>query len=125
MLKNKWFIFEGYTYPDIYFESNKKIYIGEAKRTESKLTTSTKWLKKRDQLIRHIDSVIDSDKEIISFFIIENPNLYDFSVYKNFEYFQKNLPYRNKQSIEKAYQSFIGYCTWDEISNKLGIIFSD
>ena len=64
-----WFIFEGYTHPDIYIETENEIFIGEAKRTESILTTSTTWMIERDQLIRHIDSVIDSKKKEYSFFI--------------------------------------------------------
>ena len=66
-----WFIFEGYTHPDIYIETKNEIFIGEAKRTESILTTSTTWMIERDQLIRHIDSVIDSKKKVYSFFIFQ------------------------------------------------------
>lgn len=38
---SQWYILEGYSKPDIYIETETSIYIGEAKRTEPYLTTST------------------------------------------------------------------------------------
>ena len=42
-----WYIFEGKTHPDIFIETIDSIFIGEAKRTEKDITTTTKWLNKR------------------------------------------------------------------------------
>lgn len=103
-----WYIFEGYTQPDIYIETRTTIIVGEAKRTEDKLTTETTWLKNRDQLIRHIDTVIDSGKEVYSFFLVENKDLYNFENYSDIEYFKKSLPHRDEKTLKKDFR----YILW-------------
>ncbi len=128
---NKWYIFEGYTHPDIYIETEHFIIIGEAKRTEKYFTTKTKWLNSRDQLIRHIDSVIESGKTIISFLLIDNSlsNSESYktglSNYQSKEYFIKNLPHRNENEIELAMNSFIGYSSWEIFQDKFNIVYID
>lgn len=123
-----WYIFEGYTQPDIYIETNESIYIGEAKRTEEELTTSTQWLSPRDQLIRHADSVIDSNKNVYIFFIIDKSkeNIYKLERYNNeFSYYKASLPHRKDSDVIKIMNSYCGYTTWDDITNILGIHFPD
>ena len=125
-IQNEWYIFEGYSRPDIYIETESAIYLCEAKRTESKLTTSTQWLYPRDQLIRHIDSVIDGTKKVYSFLLIseDKVNDYNLSRYEDFDYFVNSLPHRkNKDEILKIKNSFCGYTTWEKISNTFGIKF--
>ncbi len=126
----KWYIFEGYSQPDIYIETSSAIYIGEAKRTERNLTTSTQWLDPRDQLIRHADSVIDGDKDVFFFFLIdeEKESIYDLARYEDdFDYYKASLPHRSdkEDSIKKIMKSYCGYTTWQKISEKFGITFPD
>lgn len=128
--QNAWYIFEGYTQPDIYIETKNYIVIGEAKRTERKLTTSTKWLKERDQLIRHIDSVVECEKKIVSFLIIDrevSQQYYknELTNYTDLEYFRKNLPHRSDNEINEAKKSYIGFTYWDIFKEKYGILFPD
>lgn len=123
-----WYIFEGYTFPDIFIETTDSIYIGEAKRTEKDITTKTKWLSPRDQLIRHIDSMLDQSKPIYSFYILEYLNdVYKESMqfYKTKKYFELNLKHRNNASIERAIDSFIGFVFWDDIAKYFQISFPD
>lgn len=125
---SKWYIFEGYSQPDIYIETKNCIYIAEAKRTEPNLTTSTTWLKNRDQLIRHVDNVIDSPKKVFYFFIIDESkeNTYDLSPYgKNFEYYAASLPHRDEFSVKKIMSSYCGYTTWQKIQKSFGINFPE
>lgn len=124
----EWYIFEGYSKPDIYIETTSSIYIGEAKRTEPHLTTSTQWLDPRDQLIRHADSVIDGPKKVYYFFIFaeEKINDYDLNRYDSLDYYQKNLPHRkDKSDYQKFKDSYCGYTTWEKISELLNITFPD
>ncbi|WP_321992657.1 hypothetical protein [Marispirochaeta aestuarii] len=127
----KWYVFEGYTHPDIYIETRNYIIVGEAKRTERKFTKKTKWLNERDQFIRHIDSVIDSGKQILSFLLIDESyvNTDDYKVmlrnYKSREYFYKNLPHRDEKEIEFAKRSYIGFSTWKKFKNKYGVQYID
>lgn len=110
-----WYIFEGYTQPDIYIETRTTIIVGEAKRTEDKLTTETTWLKNRAQLIRHIDAVIDSGKEVYSFFLVENKDLYNFENYSDIEYFKKSLPHRDEKTVKKIFDTYCGVTTWNDV----------
>ncbi len=124
----EWYIFEGYSKPDIYIETTNSIYIAEAKRTEPHLTTTTQWLDPRDQLIRHVDSVIDGNKKVYYFFIISEDKVkdYDLHRYNELEYYEKNLPHRNnKNDFQKFKDSYCGYMTWEKISNILNIEFPD
>lgn len=111
-----WYIFEGKTNPDIYIETESAIFVGEAKRTEPKLTGYVKWYKQRDQLIRHVDSVFDSEKKVYSFFILENKEYPNLSKHgKDFEYYKKSLPHRTDVEIKEIMKTYIGCITWSEL----------
>ncbi|KAF0238435.1 MAG: hypothetical protein FD181_1085 [Prolixibacteraceae bacterium] len=126
-----WFIFEGKTHPDIFIETTDSIFVGEAKRTEKDITNKTKWLSQRDQLIRHIDSLLDQSKTICSFYILDrgeySKGLFKerMKLYLEMDYFRDNLRHRNEQLIERAMKSFIGYIFWDDISDHFNISFPD
>lgn len=129
--KRAWYIFEGNTFPDIYVETSDSIFIGEAKRTEKDITTKTKWLTNRDQLIRHIDSLLDQPKDIYSFYILEK-EVYLNGVYKermesysNKDYFHQNLKHRDDSNISRAFSSYIGFVFWDDIADCFNISFPD
>ncbi len=130
MATNGWYIFEGYSHPDIYIETSNSIYIGEAKRTESKLTTSTQWLSPRDQLIRHVDSVIDSVKKVYCFLLIDEKKEFKYKLKRyetDYNYYEKSLPHRagRRDEIEKIMSSYCGYTTWQKIEEKFCITFPD
>lgn len=127
-IQKKWYLFEGYTHPDIFIETSNTILIGEAKRTEQKLTTKTEWLDTRDQLIRHIDSfILNTSKTIFSFYLIsaENKDKYSMDRYLNIEYFKNSLPHRNKEAIKLAKETYIGDACWEELEKSLKISFPD
>ena len=114
-----WYVFEGDTHPDIYIETESEIFVGEAKRTEPKLTGSVKWFKQRDQLIRHVDSVIDCGKKVYSFFILDRvdyPNLEKHG--KDFDYYKNSLPHRSDEEVKKIMETYIGCITWDELEQE-------
>ncbi|MBC8383548.1 MAG: hypothetical protein H8E22_07090 [Candidatus Cloacimonetes bacterium] len=129
--EREWYILEGNTFPDIFIKTEDSIFIGEAKRTEKDITTKTRWLGQRDQLIRHIDSLLDQSKPIYSFYILEKKEflkgLYKekMEFYKKKEYFELNLKHRSNSSIDRAFNSFIGYAFWDDIAINFGINFPD
>ena len=114
-----WYIFEGKTNPDIYIKTESAIFVGEAKRTEPKLTGSVKWYKQSDQLIRHVDSVFNSGKKVYSFFILENKKYANLEKHgKDFEYYKKSLPHRTDSEIKEIMKTYIGCITWCELSQK-------
>lgn len=126
-----WYIFEGYTHPDIYIETDDSIFIGESKRTENDITTKTTWLNPRDQIIRHIDSLLEQPKKIYSFYLLDKDEYQKgvypekMKLYQNFDYFKSNLRHRNESDIKRAMESFIGYIFWDDIADCFNIDFPD
>lgn len=124
-----WYVFEGYTVPDIYIETNDSIYVAEAKRTEKDITKATKWLSQRDQLIRHIDALLDQSKTIYSFYILEKEYYltgnYKKSMrcYEKEDYFKINLKHRDFCQIERAFKSYLGYVFWEDIAEYFGFSF--
>lgn len=115
----RWLVFEGATHPDVFIETDSFIAVGEGKRTEQKLTTSTTWCKERDQLIRHVDALLDmrEGKSIYSFFIVEDTSLYEQSLkqFKSRRYFRENLLHRNENEIGLAFNSYLGVLTWADL----------
>lgn len=129
-VERKWYIFEGKTSPDVYIETEDSIFIGEAKRTERNITTKTLWLNNRDQLIRHIDSLLDQKKNIYSFYLLEGKsfkNYYEKSIklYSDKSYFESNLKHRNLKEVDRASESFIGYIFWEDLASRFGINFPE
>lgn len=126
-----WYIFEGNTFPDIFIETSDSIFIGEAKRTENDITTKTIWLNQRDQLVRHIDSLLDQPKPIYSFYILEKEEYLKGTYIKRMElyskkyYFKENLKHRDDKTIERAFNSFIGFIFWENIADCFEITFPD
>lgn len=103
-------------------------YVGEVKRTEPSLTTSTEWLNPRDQLIRHVDSIIDNTKQVFFFYVFAEDKIkdYELTCYEDILYYKKNLPHRKDiNEIQKFKDSYCGFTTWERISELLGITFPD
>ena len=129
--KTAWYIFEGHTKPDIYIETTDSIFVGEAKRTETNITTTTVWSENRDQLIRHIDALLDQKKKIYSFYILDKiefgKGIYSqrMGQYRDEEYFKANLPHRDDKLVKRAKESFIGYIFWQQIEKLFDITFPD
>lgn len=130
--KREWYFFEGYTNPDIFIETDSVILIGEAKRTESHLTNEVRWYKDRDQLIRHVDSIIGTqrakNKKIYSFFILDERNkgtLQDVKDYPKAKVLKDSLPHLKDEERLDIKNTYLGYTTWEKISSEFGITFED
>lgn len=127
--KSGWFVLEGPTHPDIYIETKNFIAVGESKRNEPHLTTSTTWFKDRDQLIRHVDALLDQDdipqKKVFSFLITEE-EYKELDYYEDLAYFKKSLPHRNLNAQKRAKESYLGRISWTDLSEAFPEIqFSD
>ena len=129
--KSAWYIFEGYTHPDIYIETDDSIFICEAKRTERRYYNKNNWLNPRDQFIRHIDSLLEQPKKIYSFYLLDKDEYLKgvypqkMELYQSFDYFKSNLRHRKESDIKRAMESFIGFIFWDDIAECFKINFPD
>lgn len=125
----KWYAFEGPSYPDIYIETDKSVFIGEAKRTEPKLTTNTTWLQHRDQLIRHFDSVLSKGKRVKIFYVFEksdfdkNSTQAQLDRYEDDGYIKESAPHRGKDFPTEFRKAYAGHVYWEDLANEFSIAF--
>lgn len=114
-----WYIFEGFTHPDLFIEGEDYILIGEGKWTESHITTSTTNLPKRNQMARHIQAARNNfNKRIYAFYLVDEKCGYLGDLTP--DAFRKQLA-EETISIDEAekevlIESFVGYITWQEIN---------
>lgn len=123
-----WNTFEGDSFPDLFIENENNILIIEGKRTESNITTSTTYLKRRCQMIRHIENALyycQEKKRVIAFYILEKNCGYENHCTKS--YFEKSFDEetirKDGELKETICNSFYGYTTWQNIGKLLNIEF--
>ena len=124
-----WYIFEGYTHPDVFLEGEDYIILCEGKWTEAKITNETTHLKnargeQRNQMIRHIQATLNycnTEKLVYAFYIVDSECGYLDALTKDAFCKQLNnetiqLPEKEKELISSA---FYGYTTWQKIKTAL------
>jgi len=126
-----WAILEGFTHPDIFIETSKAYFIGEAKRTESGPTLETTWSNNRDQLIRHIEPLLKCSKPVFHFMIWEpgdkhyrkNDDAYMkyFKILddpKNYvEYLKEQVDLELSYTAEEIANNYLGHFEWNKIND--------
>ena len=127
-----WYIFEGYTYPDLYIEGDDYIIICEGKWTEPHITTETTYLKTakgayRNQMVRHIQGALNSagNKKVYAFYIVDKNSGYTKDLEKDSfaEHVEKetiSLSYSEKMDVISSYY---GYTTWQDIEQIIDVHF--
>lgn len=121
-----WYIFEGYTHPDLFIEGDDYILIGEGKWTESHITTTTTNLsgdnEYRNQMIRHIQAALNySNKKIYAFYLVDSECCYlsDLAI----DAFAKQLECEtikiDLDEKKKILDCYVGYVTWQDIEKQL------
>ena len=126
-----WFLFEGFTHPDIFIEGEDYVIVCEGKWTEPSITTKTTHLSAdsefRNQMIRHIQGALnDTGKKVYGFYIVDENCKYRDELKK--ECFRKQLETETiripDSEKEKIFDSFYGYTTWQEIEKQIeGVSF--
>ena len=123
----RWYVFEEYSYPDIFIEGKDYIIICEGKWTEGQITEETTYLKNnrdehRNQMVRHIQAGLNySDKPVYAFYIVDENCGYQEKLSK--EGFKECL---GRETIlpddiekQKIIESYFGYTTWQDIKKKI------
>lgn len=127
-----WYIFEGQTQPDVFIETDDLIIVIEGKRTEREPTTTTKWIRGRNQMLRHLDCAweIHGGKQLFGFFIIEGNGLSvevppQWIAYAeatvNSATITSSLPHRGPEEQQGIASCFIGVTTWQRVCKEFGI----
>lgn len=121
-----WHIFEGPTQPDVYIETDDLVVVIEGKRTEPGPTTTTKWMKGRHQMLRHLDCAweIRGNKKVVGFFIVEGQGKSgdvppDWLTYAKElvspDVIKKSLPHRGPEEQAQIAAAFVGVTTWQKV----------
>ena len=121
-----WYMFEGYTNPDIFIEGDDYVIVCEGKWTEPHITTTTTYLcsagEYRNQMIRHIQGALNyTNKKVYAFYIVDAGCGYTEDLNKESFVRQLELETIQPEDIEKEKISnaFYGYTTWQAIQEKL------
>ena len=121
-----WYVFEGFTNPDVFIEGDDYVVVCEGKWTESHITVKTTNLaaenEYRNQMIRHIQGALNyTNKKVYAFYIVDKGCGYEadlstdaFAVQLEKETIK--IPGKEKEEIISA---FCGYTTWQDIKNVL------
>ncbi len=126
-LPKAWYIFEGYTSPDIYIEGDDYVIVCEGKWTESHITTKTTHLHEdnefRNQMIRHIQGALNStDKRVYAFYIVDADCGYTADLTS--DAFKKQLDSETvkPENKEQILDAFCGYTTWQRLQSVIPAI---
>ena len=121
-----WYVFEGFTNPDIFIEGADYVIVCEGKWTEPHITTKTTHLcadgEYRNQMLRHIQGALNAySKKVYAFYIVEDGCGYEKELTK--ECFAEQIETETVKipSSEKAMilGSFYGYTTWQAIEKEI------
>ena len=125
----QWYLFEGFTHPDIFIEGDDYIIICEGKWTESNITTTTTHLSSdgefRNQMIRHIQGALNlGSKKVYAFYIVDEDCGYESQLTKESLATQLEMETIKIPSSEKAaiLNAFYGYTTWQKIKNAISCV---
>jgi len=139
---HKWWVLESNYQPDIFILTDKYIFVGDVKGPEESFTKSTNMDVDRLQLVREIEGAMKYEKynyiggkqrQVISFYIVSedflgrNENKADLEKTMNGDVsmWDNSLKHLSHQSIEEIKETYIGFTTWEDITETLGFIFTD
>ena len=130
---SKWFVLEGPSHPDAFLETGTLVLAVEGKRTESSTTTKTTWMKKRSQLIRHMDaaSEVAKGRAVLGLLLVEGEADDPLSVPKKWlravekdlgpDMLAQNLPHRPAQQRLDIAVGVLGVATWQRVCHEYSI----
>lgn len=128
-----WYLFEGFTCPDIYLEGEGYVIVCEGKWTEPHITTTTTHLSApgeyRNQMIRHIQGALNhTGKRVYAFYIVDAACGYteELTAASFARQLERETVRLDKEEKEAISESFFGFTTWQDIQRVLPqILFQD
>lgn len=132
--RRAWYILEGESCPDAFLETDKVVLVIEGKRTERKLTTTTTWMAKRSQIIRHMDAAyeIRGARKVLGLTIVEGEGGSEAVTPTQYWLDQADeqvaprvlagsLPRRSPRLHSEIAGGFLGVATWQRVCCELAI----
>lgn len=126
-----WYVLEGRSRPDVYFETDDAIVVIEGKRTELGPTRNVSWLPGRDQMLRHLDCAweLRRNRRVFGVLIVEDqdgggvPRKWRDACDETIaaDALERSLPHRTQDEREQIAASFLGATTWNRVCDALGL----
>ena len=128
-----WFVLEGPSRPDAFLETDSLVVVLEGKRTEQSTTRKTTFMKKRDQLIRHMDAAweVADGRRVLGLLLVEGENPNPMLVPKRWSTTSDeqihpaclvhNLPHRTAEERDVIAGDVLGAATWQRICEEFSI----
>ena len=127
--RRAWYVLEGQSQPDAYFETTEFVLVVEGKRTEREATSTTTWMPKRSQMLRHMDAAswaTFGGKRVYGMMVVEGEGGLDAvtpSAYWNAEANAQvleptlhcSLPHRTQSERRAMADGFLGVTTWQRV----------
>jgi hypothetical protein len=125
-----WHILEGASYPDGLVEGEDYVLVAEGKRTETRATATTTWLRRRHQLLRHMDAAweLRNGRVVVGLLIVEGPT--DGSVPSKWRDYSRevvarsamesSLPHRSADEQRQIVSGYAGVLTWQRLAKRFG-----
>lgn len=128
-----WYVFEGFTNPDIFIEGEDYVIVCEGKWTEPHITTTTTHLsspgESRNQMIRHIQGALNyTNKKVYAFYIVDAACGYtdDLAVASFYAQLERETIQPDEIEKKAILESYYGFITWQDIKSAIpNVIFKE
>ncbi len=129
----QWFVLEGDSFPDACLETDSVVLVVEGKRTERSTTSKTTWMRKRSQLIRHMDATweIAAGRAVLGLLLVEGEDPDPMLVPEHWsaasdEQLQPDLlipslPHRTDEERDAIAGGVLGAATWQAVCHEFSI----
>ncbi|MDP2858919.1 MAG: hypothetical protein Q8P50_13210 [Bacillota bacterium] len=129
----KWFVLEGHSAPDAFLETGELVFVVEGKRTEHSTTTTTKWMEKRSQLIRHMDAATEvaMGRPVLGLLLVEGDPTDPMAVPASWVeacaadvepvLLNDSLPHRSHAERQALADGVLGAATWQRVCHEFAI----
>jgi hypothetical protein len=129
-----WFVLEGESRPDALLETPDLVVCIEGKRTETGCTTHTSWMRRRSQLVRHMDAAVERfpTKTVLGLLIVEGPGkaeatqpsphwIAECATQYESSMIHDSLPHRSADGRARIAGGILGVTTWQASCAATGV----
>lgn len=127
--RRAWYVLEGRSQPDACLETDRVLVVFEGKRTERKATTTTTWMPKRSQMVRHMDAAweVRGQRRVLGLMIVEGVDpdgapaahwLRDAEAQFSEDMLTSSLPHRRPEERAAIAAGFLGLTTWQRVCHE-------
>jgi len=120
--------------PDALVETETLLLVVEGKRTERKATVATTWMRRRSQMLRHMDAAweVRGGRRVLGLMIVEGQRgigattptehwLREADEQVLEQTLTASLPHRTPAECNQIADGFLGVMTWQKLCSDLGL----